>query len=250
MKLLRRVLIGIAALIVLVLAVTWQQQISRHAAAAPEAIAATVSDNDVGVEDGDDLEFRPLRSPKPLGVIVYPGAFTDVRGYAPVLTRLAAAGYRVVIVRMPFNLAILAPERAARIQAKHPDVKRWAIVGHSVGGTSASIFAHDHPDAVGGVIIWDSYPPAFASLADFPKPVWQIHRAKLDGLPPESFARQRGMFPAGSHWVAIPGGIHMYFGSFTGGGYQEDWAPEISQSRQHDLVVDATLRALADIEAQ
>jgi hypothetical protein len=40
----------------------------------------------------------------------------------------------------------------------------------------------------------------------------------------------------------------MYFGSFTGGGYQEDWPPEISEAQQHVLVIAGTLEALADIE--
>jgi hypothetical protein len=41
----------------------------------------------------------------------------------------------------------------------------------------------------------------------------------------------------------------MYFGSFDGGGFQEDWAPTISREDQQDQVVAATLEALRAIES-
>jgi hypothetical protein len=44
--------------------------------------------------------------------------------------------------------------------------------------------------------------------------------------------------------VPIPGGIHMYFGSFVGGAYKEQWTPSISREAQHVQVIDGTLRAL------
>ncbi|MDX2142886.1 MAG: alpha/beta hydrolase [Rhodospirillaceae bacterium] len=238
----------VVTLVALTFAALWQQKYARHADASPLAIAAATPDDEVKVEFGEYLTFRPLRGPERLGVIFYPGAFTDIRGYAPTLRSVAAAGYRVIAVPMPFELAILSTDRAAGVLAANADMKHWAIIGHSVGGTAAAIFANAHRDALDGVIIWDSFPPTFASLADWQKPVWQIHRAKLDGAPPETFARQRHLFPPGSRWVPIPGGIHMNFGAFSGGGYKEDWAPEIDQSAQHKLVVAATLEALAEIE--
>jgi pimeloyl-ACP methyl ester carboxylesterase len=154
----------------------------------------------------------------------------------------------VIAVPMPFELAILGIDSAAKVQAANPDVKHWVIMGHSVGGTAAAAFASQNHAAVDGVVIWDSFPASFAALSDFEKPVWQIHRATPNKAPPETFERQRGLFPAGSHWVPIPGGIHMYFGSFSGGGYKEDWAPGITEAEQHKQVVAGTLQALADVE--
>jgi Alpha/beta hydrolase family len=245
---LRWTLISVVTLVVLMAGFMVQQKAARHADASPDAIAAATSDDEVKVEYGDYITFRPLRTPERLGLIFYPGAYTDVRGYAPTLKPIAAAGYRVIAVPMPFELAILGIERAAEVQAANPDITHWVIMGHSVGGTAAAAYTSRYPGRLDGVVIWDSYPPGFASLAEFQKPVWNIHRARLDGLPPETFARQRHLFPPGSPWVAIPGGNHMNFGSFSGGGYQEDWAAEISQTDQHKLVIAATLQALAAIE--
>ena len=117
------------------------------------------------------------------------------------------------------------------------------FIGHSIGGAMAPVFANRHPDALDGVILWDAY-PATAGFANYPKPVWHIHRAHADGTPPPAFEAQRGKFPSSSHWVAIPGGIHMYFGSFTAGGYQEDWAPTITRAAQQAQVTRATIEAL------
>jgi hypothetical protein len=55
----------------------------------------------------------------------------------------------------------------------------------------------------------------------------------------------RGLFPDHSRWVAIPGGQHMYFGSFIGGGYQEEWPAGIERDAQHAIVINAMLEGLA-----
>src|SRR5690606_3941895 len=107
--------------------------------------------------------------------------------------------------------------------------------------------AHGHPGAVDGLMLWDSYPPDSASLADSDMPVWLIHRARPDGSPPEAFSIRRGLFPADGRWIAIAGGNHMNFGSFIGGPYEEEWEASISREDQHEQIVTATLAALQDI---
>jgi hypothetical protein len=248
MRALRWTIVTVLAAVLLSVGAMWQQRFARHADASPGALAAAASDDEVQVDNTRYLTLRPRHGHERLGVIMYPGAYTDIRGYAPTLKPVAAAGYRVIVVPMPFELAILGIDRASDVQAANADIRHWAIIGHSLGGAAAAVFADRHRGTLDGVITWDSYPPSFASLADFQGPVWHVHRARLDGTPPETFARQRSLFPRDSRWVPIPGGIHMSFGSFVAGGYQEDWAPEIDQEAQHKLVVAATLQALADIE--
>lgn len=246
-KFLRWALFAVIALVVLMFAGAWMLGIKRHADASPEAIAALAPGDDVAVEQGRYLVFRPLRAAEKMGVIFYPGAYVDVRGYATTLRPVAAAGYRVVIVPMPLDMAIFGLNRALAVQAAYPDVHRWVLMGHSLGGAMAATLASWHPQAFAGVVIWDSYPTAAASLANYPQPVWHVHRATSDGRPPAAFAARRNLFPANSQWRPIPGGIHMYFGSFDGGGYREDWAPAISRATEQRLVVAATLQALDSI---
>jgi hypothetical protein len=99
---LRWTLISVVTLVLLMAGFMVQQKAARHADASPDAIAAATSDDEVKVEYGDYITFRPLRTPERLGLIFYPGAYTDVRGYAPTLKPIAAAGYRVIAVPMPF----------------------------------------------------------------------------------------------------------------------------------------------------
>jgi len=240
---------GLLVLVVAAFAWLWFWGNSRHASPAPEALAALVTDASVAVEPGDYLVFRPSADPPRMGVIFYPGANCDVRGYAPVLRRIAAAGYFVVDVPMPLEFAFLAPNRALDVQAAYPQISQWAIIGHSLGGAMAASFVYNHPDAVRGLVIWDSFPAPNNSLADFPRPVWHVHRATPEGAPPASFAERRSYFPPSSTWVPIPGGIHMYFGAFEGGGYVEDWQPSISRQEHQDRAVAATLQALQAMAA-
>jgi pimeloyl-ACP methyl ester carboxylesterase len=245
-KFLRRALIGLVVLVLLTLVGTWAFGLKRHADAAPEALAAAVTDADVSYEAGRYLVLRPRRVPERMGVIVYPGAYVDARGYLKTLRPIAAAGYRVIVVPMPMEAAYLGVDRALDVQSANPDLRRWALVGHSLGGAMAGLFASRHVEALDGLVIWDSFPAG--DLAQYPKPVWHIHRATPDGAPPALFAKRRALFPQSSHWVPIRGGVHLYFGSFSGGGYKEDWPPSISRDEEQRQVVAATLQALADIE--
>jgi pimeloyl-ACP methyl ester carboxylesterase len=248
-KVLRGALYTVIALLVLMVGSVWVLGLMRHADAAPEALTALKPGDDVMVEEGRYIVLRPRRNAEKMGVIFYPGAYADARGYATTLRPVALAGYRVVIVPMPLEFAMFGLNRALAVQAAFADIHRWVLIGHSLGGAMAATFASIHPDALAGLVLWDSYPTSAASLANYPRPVWHVHRATPDGKPPAAFAERRNLFPANSQWLPIPGGIHMYFGSFDGGGYREDWAPSISRDAEHQLVIAATLRALDGIAA-
>jgi dienelactone hydrolase len=212
-------------------------------------MAAMQSDGRVEVDDGTYVVFRPAGAEPTTGLIVYPGASCDVRGYAPVLRRVAERGYLVVGVPMPLNMAIFAPDRADAVRAAFPAVQRWVVAGHSMGGAMAARYAHRHPDDLAGLILWDSYPPESDTLVDSPFPVWHIHRATADGRAPEKFEGMRKLFPVTSTWVPVPGGNHMQFGSFIGGGYQEEWTAKITALEQQDIAVTGTLNALLAMTA-
>ncbi|RMF96689.1 MAG: alpha/beta fold hydrolase [Gammaproteobacteria bacterium] len=221
-----------------------QQNLARPTQA---ALAALQSDAEVSVEQDDWLVLRPTAGASRGGVILYPGANCDVRGYAPVLRELARAGYTVVAVPMPFNFAIFAPWRASEVMDDFPGIDRWVLIGHSMGGAMAGYYAHKHPDRLAGVIFWDAYPPESSDLSGLPLTVWSIHRATPDGEMSEKFKPWVKLFPPATRWVPIRGGIHMYFGSFDGGGYVEEWAPQISREEQLARVTRATLAALDEM---
>lgn len=214
--------------------------------AEPGAAAAAALESHHGVEVAYDdpwLVFAPRGEVPTAGLILYPGANCDVRGYAPLLRALAEAGYLSVGIQMPLRLSLLRPAAAAEVPAAFPGVARWIAAGHSMGGSTISGYAQDHPERLAGVILLDAYPLEGGTLANSPLPVWHIHRARPDGSPPEKYTAHRHTFPSHAVWIPIPGGSHMQFGSFVGGTYKEDWEAQISEADQLRQVAAALVRA-------
>lgn len=239
--------LGSVALLAILAAGYLYSMQANKALPAPEALVAMRSDERVTVEDGRFVVFRPVGASPTTGLMLYPGASCDVRGYAPVLRRIADRGYVVVGVPMPLDMAIFAPNRADEVRAAFPAVKRWVVAGHSMGGAMAAHYAHQHPDDLAGLLLWDSRPAESDTLVDLKYPVWHIHRATADGRAPEKLERYRNLFPATSTWVPVRGGIHMQYGSFVGGAYKEEWTATISREAQQDVAVTGTLNALLDM---
>jgi dienelactone hydrolase len=223
-----------------------QKNLARPTALALSALEST--DTLSIKEDGNFLIMRPTGMTPTTGVIVYPGANCDVRGYAPVTRAMAEAGYLVISVSMPFDFSIFAPNRADAVQAAFPEIDNWVIVGHSMGGAMAGQYAFDNQDKLAGLIFWDSYPPEYSDLSDATLPVVSIHRATLEGKGPEKFQAQEYLFPPDTMWVPVPGGNHMQFGSFDGGGYVETMEAKIGPDAQHQIILAATLEGLSRMQ--
>ena len=145
---------------------------------------------------------------------------------------MAEAGNLVIGVPMPFNLAILNAYAADTVREAFPEIDSWVLAGHSLGGAMAGMYAFEREGVLDGLILFDSYPPESNTLAEAELPALHLHRARLDGSRPQMFIDMQHVYPPDTTWVGIPGGIHMYFGSFVGGPYEEEWEPEISNAEQ------------------
>lgn len=231
----------------LVAAIVWANDAARPM---PEALAALQSDATVVVKEEDWIEFAPATSEagsaRPTtGFIFYPGGRVDPRAYAPPARELAAQGYLVAITPMPFNLAILDAERANAVIAAHPEIERWVIGGHSLGGATAAIFANRQPQAVQGIVFWAAYPPDGNSLAGRNDLTLASIYGTLDGLAtPADIAATAPLLPPGAQMVPIEGGNHAQFGWY--GEQAGDNPATISREEQQRQVVAATLAALAE----
>ncbi|MDQ3247653.1 MAG: alpha/beta hydrolase, partial [Chloroflexota bacterium] len=135
----RRLLLGLLLLILLAVAgfVIWALWTPTPM---PEALAALASDPAVQVNIDDWLVFQPAAGSATTGFIFYPGGRVDARAYAPAAHAIAATGVLVVIVPMPLNLAVFAPNRADQVITAYPAIQRWAIGGHSLGGAMAATY--------------------------------------------------------------------------------------------------------------
>jgi hypothetical protein len=211
----------------------------------PEAMKALQSDVEVQVETEPWLVFRPLADDPMAGLALYPGGHVDPRSYAPAARALAEQGYLVAIVPMPLNLAVLAPDRAAEVMAAFPEIDRWAVGGHSLGGAMAARFAYQSPNTIDGLVLWAAYPASTDDLSSFPLVVTSIS-ATRDGLAtPDKIAASRPLLPGGTRWVVIEGGNHAQFGSY--GSQRGDGTATISRDEQQRQIVAATLVLLSQL---
>lgn len=208
----------------------------------PEALAALESDAQVTVTSEPWLNFQPTTGEPTTAFIFYPGGRVDYRAYSPTAHRIAAQGYLVIIVPMPLNLAVFGINRAQDVQTAYPQIRHWAIGGHSLGGSMAARFARTHPAAVQGLALWASYPAASDDLSGADLRVVSIY-ATLDGLATgEKIDASRRLLPADTTWVQITGGNHAQFGWY--GQQAGDNPASISRSDQQDQVVAASLALL------
>lgn len=208
----------------------------------PEALEALKSDARVQVETDGWLIFRSRTSEPTIGFIFYPGALIDARAYAPAAHAIASSGYLVVIVPMPFNLALFDSNRAAQVIAKFPSIRRWAIGGHSLGGVAAAMFVKNHPDTVGAIAFWASYPAD--SLSDTRVAAASIYGTNDGSV--DQLLKARSLMPPLTRWVAIDGGNHGQFGYY--GLQAGDGTATITREEQQRQIVSATVELLSRIE--
>jgi pimeloyl-ACP methyl ester carboxylesterase len=214
----------------------------------PEALAALRSDARVTVESDPWLVFRPAKAVPSTGLIFYPGGRVDHRAYAPALRALAAEGYLVVLTPMPLNLAVLAPNRASAVMAAFPEIGRWVVGGHSLGGAMAAHFALTHPDETAGLALWAAYPAAGDRLETLDLEVVSIY-ATRDGLAtPDQVLGALPQLPPGTRFVAIEGGNHAQFGWY--GPQAGDNPALLNRADQQARVIEATLALLRQVDAR
>lgn len=208
----------------------------------PEALAAMKSDSAVTVTNGPWLVFVPTNFTSNVGFIIYPGGRVDYRSYAPEAHALAAEGYLTVIAPMTLNLAILSENSATDIINAYPQVKAWAIGGHSLGGVMAAQYCHDNPGKIQGLVLWAAYPESGTDLSNSNLTVTTIH-GTLDGAVSESQIQDSmKQLPPGTTRVEIVGGNHGQIGWY--GDQPGDNPATINRSVQQAEIVNATVQVL------
>jgi pimeloyl-ACP methyl ester carboxylesterase len=211
----------------------------------PEALSALQPDSTVQVTTDRWLVFTPVGEQVQAGLILYPGGRVDPRSYAPAAHEIASQGYLVVVVPMPLNLAVFAPNAADEVIDTFPNVSVWAVGGHSLGGAMAARYAYGHPSRVQGLVLWASYPDASNDLSDRDVEVTSIS-GTLDGLAtPEKIAASRPLLPPDTAWVIIEGGNHAQFGWY--GPQSGDNPADITREEQQQEIAQATLRLLESL---
>ncbi len=169
-----------------------------------------------------------------VGFIFYPGGKVDYEAYSYYGAKLRENGVNAFIVKMPLNLAILDINQANEVILNHPEIKTWYIAGHSLGGSSASMFADSNPNALEGVVFLASYPLSELEIKEL-----SIF-AENDGLILQDELNQYTMYLSIDDYFTIEGANHAGFGMY--GEQDGDLEATLSSLEQMDIVIENILQ--------
>lgn len=212
--------------------------------------SAALSGNDlVSVEErkvngAGGFLFTPEEGKKSVGFVFYPGARVPPRAYAPNALAIAERGYKVFLLKVPLNLAVLASGRAGKVISGLEGVDNWAVGGHSMGGAMAAKFVSETDLDVSGLVLWAAYPPEGAEFNSRLK-VLSITGSEDEVIDDDKLARSREELPEGTDFREIAGGNHSQFGWY---GFQSgDGEAKITRENQVEIVVRETADFLATL---
>jgi len=169
----------------------------------------------VTVEVADDRTVFVPEAPV-AGLIFYPGGKVEYTAYRPLMAELAKRNIFCVLLEMPLNLAVLDRNAAEGIPEQFPEVERWYLAGHSLGGSMAASFAAENADTYEGLILLAAY-----STEDLRKSglkVCSLYGDRDGVLNMEKYAAYRPNLPEDTLEQMLEGGNHAGFGSY---GHQE-----------------------------
>ena len=235
-----------------------------------EAIDAIQSDDAVAVDVvvveswGDEENsnyyylFRPTSDNQTKAFIFYPGGHVDLRAYAPPLRAIAEKGYLCFLVKMPMDLAPLGFTRANDIidSNEYPEIDKWTVSGHSVGGTFSCAYAKYYSDKIDGLAIWASYPSDMFDLSESDLDVLLIYGTNNpntnNSYDPDNEIVDKAIpyLPPDTVFVEIEGANHTQFGYYDTFPYPvqpQDGIADITREEQQEQIIDATLDFLGGL---
>ena len=242
----KRILIALAVIVaVLVAAAVWYVNDYSHA---DNVALAAVADED-GAADG--VEVRTLPSgdiafvpDNPVaGLVFYPGGKVQPEAYAPLMQQCAQRGILCVLLKPTFNLAIIDMDAANGVTAQFPNVSKWVIAGHSMGGVAAADYASRHADEFDAIAFLAAYPAV--DLSDFGGKVLSIVGSNDGVLNRDKYEQAHKLLPNSARELVIEGGNHAYYGNYgeQANDGQADITREDQQAQATDALVDLAAAA-------
>ncbi len=170
----------------------------------PEAIA--------GETDGRYTFFVPENPVA--GLIFYPGAKVEHEAYIPLMQACAEEGVLCILVEMPLYFPLLWGSSADGLQERYPDIDRWYMGGHSLGGYTAASYLAKHTSDYEGLVLLASY--SGADLTGSGLDVLSIYGSEDQIMNRERYKSGIANLPETYDELVIDGGCHAYFGMYDG----------------------------------
>ena len=143
-------------------------------------------------------------------LIFYPGGKVEETAYAPLLHLIAEQGTDVLLVKMPFRLAVLGGDKAGELISRY-DYSDGTIGGHSLGGVMAANYAAEHPEQLKGVLLLAAYS---TKNMDDSLSVLSVYGTEDGVLNMGNLEKGSTYLPADAAIVRIEGGNHAQFGNY------------------------------------
>ena len=171
------------------------------------------------------------------GIIFYPGGLVEYHAYLPLLTLCAQNGTACFIVKMPLDFAFMDRRAAGKFPKLHPEIKKWYMAGHSLGGAMAASYISRHAAEFDGLILLAAYSTHDISKTNLK--VLSIYGSNDKVLNMEHYQKYYAKLPQtdnGLTEIIIDGGNHAQFASY--GAQEGDGTADITASEQQKKTAD------------
>lgn len=218
-----------AVVMIAVIAAACGAYLNSYYRADSDSIAAFSADFTVqGREVADGvIAYEPEKAVA--GLIFYPGGLVEYTAYEPLMQACAEKGILCVLLEMPFHLAVLDMNAADGVQAQFPQIEKWYIGGHSLGGAMASSYAAKHADEFDGVVLLGAYATEDIRSLN----VISLYGSEDKVMNKEKYDEYISNLPADFAEIVIEGGCHAGFGMY--GPQDGDGTPAITAAEQIKL---------------
>lgn len=222
-KIIKRIGLGVLGLVcvAVIFFLIWVNLTYR---AEPEKLGSATDEmrNDFHINEKPDYwEIIPNNSAnqsstyQDVGLIFYPGAKVEPKAYFYKLSELSngqAGKIKVFITKPTLNLAVFSINQADKVIQNHPEVKKWIVGGHSLGGAMSCEYAKNHTEKVSELWLFASY--CGSDISNLSINVISIH-GSLDGiLTSQKIAENRKNLPQTMTDFEIQGMNHAQIGNY------------------------------------
>jgi len=199
-------------------------------------VARFINQNESGVTyiEGDSFfVVMPEEIAGTPGIIFYPGGLVEYQAYLPLMEKLARKGAFCILVKMPFDFAFFDFGAAGRYMKLYPQIDKWYMAGHSLGGAMAASYISRHEEDFEGLILLAAY--STHDISEEGLKVLSIYGSNDGVLNKSHYQKYRKNLPAvgkGLTETIIEGGNHAQFASY--GAQKGDYMPEITPDEQQE----------------